>query len=160
MGQAISIESEFCIQVPESLCVDYTVKRTSGEMDSGWRIPSECYVNRGFDLSFPSASKHANTETKHWRIFMANGKTTPEEVRYAWRRVNSIYPTELEGDEDAILSWQKATELHFDELEATRIAEGGKTPESVMSAERIDVMAALAKADAERVAGYANDMPI
>ena len=160
MGQAISIESKYCVKVPEALCVEYTVKRTSGEMDGGWRIPSECYMGRA-ELTFPSASKHAQTETKHWRIFMDNGKTTPEEVSYAWRRVNSIYPTELEGDEDAILTWQSNVERLFDNLEEARIAEGGKTPESELEeirAEGKNLMAALAKADAERMEGYEKEM--
>jgi hypothetical protein len=158
MGQAISIDTKYCIQVPESLCVEYTVKRTSGKMEECWHISPEFFIRRDFEVKFPSASKHAVKENKQWRIFMDNGKTTPEEVMYGWRRVNSIYPTELEGDEEAILSWQKSTELLFEELEVARIAQGGKTPESEMSAESKNFMAALAKADEERVAGYEKEL--
>jgi hypothetical protein len=160
MGQAISIDSKYCIEVPEALCVEYTVKRTSGEMDGGWRIPSEFYMSR-VELTFPSASKHAQTETKHWRIFMHNGKTTPEEIRYAWRRVNSVYPTELEGDEDAILTWQSNVERLFDTLEEARIAEGGKTPESELKEIDISIgdgFRRIQKEDDERVAGYEKEL--
>jgi hypothetical protein len=84
---------------------------------------------------------------------MDNGKTTPEEVRYGWRRVNSVYPTELEGDEDAIVRWQTNVERLFDTLEETRIAEGGKTPESEISDDGKNAM------DAKRLEGYGNEMP-
>lgn len=160
MGQAISIDSKYCIEVPEALCVEYTVKRTSGEMDGGWRIPSECYMSRA-ELTFPSASKHAQTDTKHWRIFMDNGKMTPEEVRYGWRRVNSVYPTELEGDEDAILTWQSNVERLFDTLEEARIAEGGKTPESELKEIDMsygDALRKMQKEDDDRVAGYEKEL--
>lgn len=92
---------------------------------------------------------------------MNNGKTTPEELRYGWRRVNSIYPSELEGDEDAILLWQINTERLFDELEAARIAEGGKTPESELKEIDMslgDAFRKMQKEDDERVAAYEKDV--
>ena len=159
MGQAISIERKFCIQVPEDLLVKYTVKRTSGQMESGWRIPLECYVDR-MEVEMPSASVHAKTDSKHWRIFMDNGSTMPETLLFGWRRVNSIYPTDLEGDQDAILEWQTRTQELFDELEKARIAEGGKTPESELkeiSARTGQLFAMMAEQDVERMAGYAEE---
>ena len=92
---------------------------------------------------------------------MDNGKTTPEEVRYGWRRVNSVYPTELEGDEDAILTWQSNVERLFDTLEEARIAEGGKTPESELKEIDIsygDALRKMQKEDDDRVAGYEKEL--
>jgi hypothetical protein len=162
MGQAMSIESKFCVQVPETLLVNYTVKRTSGQMESGWRIPLECYVER-VDIAVPSASRHARSDHKgleNWRIFMDNGPKTPEEYMYGWRRVSTVYPTDLDGDEEAIEKWREATITLLEELEAARIAEGGKTPEDELrelSAKANGAIARMAEADAERVAGYAKE---
>jgi len=162
MGQAMSIESKFCVQVPETLLVNYTVKRTSGEMESGWRIPLECYVDR-LDIEVPSASRHARSDHKgleNWRIFMDNGPKTPEEYRNGWRRVSTVYPTDLDGDEEAIEEWRKKTIALLEELEAARIAEGGKTPEDELrelSANANGAIARMAQADDERVAGYAKE---
>ena len=162
MGQAMSIESKFCVQVPETLLVNYTVKRTSGDMESGWRIPLECYVDR-LDIEVPSASRHARSDYKgleNWRIFMDNGSKTPEEYRHGWRRVSTVYPTDLDGDEEAIEEWRKKTIALLEELELTRLAEGGKTPEqelSELSANANGALARMAEADAERVAGYAKE---
>ena len=158
----MSIESKFCVQVPEALLVNYTVKRTSGDMESGWRIPLECYVET-VDLAVPSASRHARSEHKgleNWRIFMENGSKTPEEYRHGWRRVSTVYPTDLDGDQEAIEEWRKKTIALLEELEAARIAEGGKTPEDELrefSAKANGAIAMMAEADAERVAGYAKE---
>jgi len=162
MGQAMSIESKFCVQVPEILLVNYTVKRTSGEMETGWRIPLECYVDR-LDIEMPSASRHARSDRKgleNWRIFMDNGPKTPEEYAHGWRRVSTVYPTDLDGDEEAIEKWRESTIALLEELEAARIAEGGKTPEDELrelSANANGAIARMAQADAERVAGYAKE---
>jgi hypothetical protein len=132
MGQTISIPEEYCVEVPEGfLEKDYTVKRTSGQMESGWRIPRECYVDR-LDLDAPSASKHARSDSKgleNWRIFMDNGPKSPEEYAHGWRRISTVYPTELDGDEEAIEEWRKKTIELLEQLEVARVTAGGKTPE-------------------------------
>lgn len=162
MGQAMSIESKFCVQVPETLLVNYTVKRTSGQMESGWRIPLECYVER-VDIAVPSASRHARSDHKgleNWRIFMDNGPKTPEEYMYGWRRVSTVYPTDLDGDEEAIEKWREATITLLEELEAARIAEGGKTPEqelNELSDKASGTLARIAEEDAKRVATYTEE---
>jgi hypothetical protein len=147
MGQQISIPSQYHLRVPESLTEkEYTVIRTSGEVDQGWRIPLRWTDDSGrFSMEFPSASKHAQTERKpgymcgekKWRIFMwkeeAGGVAYDNRsFLYAWRRVETIYPTELADNEEYIEEWQKKTVALLDELEAKRVAEGGMTPESEM----------------------------
>jgi len=160
MGQAISIESKFCVKVPDSLLVEYTVVRTSGEVDSGWRIPLEWYEDDKYTYTFPSASKHGKSDRKgleNWRIFMYKGERNSQAYMYAWRRVNSIYPSELYGNEEAIQEWQDKTAILLEELEATRLAEGGTTPEDELkelSLKGIDVLARLAQSDAERWDSY------
>lgn len=89
---------------------------------------------------------------------MEKGLPTSQDYMYAWRRVNSIYPSELHGDEDAIKEWQDKTATMFEELEVTRVAEGGKTPESELKeieARAGQGLASIAQLDEERVAGYA-----
>lgn len=132
MGQIISIPEEYRVEVPEGfLEKNYTVKRTSGLMESGWRIPRECYVER-LELDAPSASKHARSDSKgleNWRIFMDNSPKSPEEYAHGWRRVSTVYPTDLDGDQEAIEEWRKKTIELLEQLEAARVAAGGKTPQ-------------------------------
>lgn len=172
MGQQISIPSQYHVRVPESLYEkEYTVIRTSGEVDHGWRIPLRWTDDTGkFAMEYPSASKHAQTETKpgymcgekNWRIFMwkeeAGGVAYDNRsFLYAWRRVETIYPTELADNEEAIEEWQKKTVALLDELEAARIAEGGKTPEDEMleiSLNSREAMLRMAQEDEERVARW------
>ena len=164
MGQAISIESKYCITVPEALCQkEYTVQRTSGELDDGWRIQVDCYENEDTIFPFPRASRHAKSSRKgleNWRVLMEKGSPSSQEYMYAWRRVNSIYPSELHGDEEAIKEWQDKTATVFEELEVTRVAEGGRTPESDEKELAIlnkDAMLRIAQSDAERWDGYAKE---
>ena len=91
---------------------------------------------------------------------MEKGSPSSQEYMYAWRRVNSIYPSELHGDEEAIKEWQDKTATMFEELEVTRVAEGGRTPESDLeeiSARAGQGIATIAQLDEERVAGYAKE---
>ena len=172
MGQQISIPSQYHLRVPESLSEkEYTVIRTSGEVDQGWRIPLRWTDDSGrFSMEFPSASKHAQTERKpgymcgekKWRIFMwkeeAGGVAYDNRSYiYAWRRLDTIYPTELTDNEEAIEEWRKGVAVLLDELEAKRVAEGGMTPESEMkevSLNSREAMLGMAQEDEERVAAY------
>jgi hypothetical protein len=99
---------------------------------------------------------------KNWRIFMwkeeAGGVAYDNRsFLYAWRRVETIYPTELADNEEAIEEWQKKTVALLDELETARIAEGGKTPEDEMqeiSLNSREAMLRMAQDDEERVARW------
>ncbi|NBV77599.1 hypothetical protein EBR66_05555 [bacterium] len=153
MGQQISIPNEFHVRVPESLYEkEYTVLRTSGHLDQGWRIPLRWADEKSKILfDFPSCSKHAETkpgEEKKWRIFMWK----ESESLNGWRRLETIYPTEL-TDNEAIEEWRKNTAALLDALEATRVAEGGMTPEKI-SLKAYDALVRMQKEDEERVSAY------
>lgn len=96
----------------------YTVKRTSGEFDEGWKISIEsgCQLN----LEGPSATKHFPKDTGLWRIFMDNGKTA-DEYMCGWRRLETIYPTRLNGEEYAIKAWRQSLQEILDALEVKRL---------------------------------------
>jgi hypothetical protein len=133
MGQAISIESKYCVQVPESLLVKYTVDKSGyhNHHQSGWRIPLQCNVE-SVNINVPSASKHGLSDyngLENWRIFMDNGSKNPENYTYGWRRVRTIYPSNLFGNNEAIEKWQEATITLLEKLEAERLEGGGKTPQ-------------------------------
>ena len=132
MGNAISIPERYCIRVPDNLVSkEYTVKRTSGVMEKGWRIGKSEYDCKN-ELTRPSASKYGRTHTSDnddvWRIFTNNGKNDPNTYLYAWRRLEHIEPTELNGDQEAIQQWRAEVIALFEKLEEARIAEGGEVP--------------------------------
>ena len=107
MGQGLTIPKEF--HVPLSIYKEiasdtYTVKRTSGMLDEGWKISEESASEPA--LEGPSAAKYKVKDTEVWRIFMDNGKTAHEYV-CGWRRVETIQPTRLNGDEEAINLWRQ-----------------------------------------------------
>jgi hypothetical protein len=123
MGQPISIPVEDCVFLedhPELLNEAYTVERTSGATDPGWRIPSNNPLDRS--IQRPSASVHAEVaEFKKggWRIFMDNGSNEPNEMLCGWRRLDSIWPTRL-TDKDEIEKWRSDTLKILNLLEAKR----------------------------------------
>jgi hypothetical protein len=123
MGQQISIGKRFHVSLRdyEEIANDkYTVRRTSGEMDPDWIIAhqSGCQLN----VDGPSATKHCTKidEQPKWRIFMDNGKTT-HEYMCGWRRVESIHPTRLDGDEEAIKVWRENLLVILEGLELKRL---------------------------------------
>ena len=60
---------------------------------------------------------------------MDNSPKSPEEYAHGWRRVSTVYPTDLDGDQEAIEEWRKKTIELLEQLEAARVAAGGKTPQ-------------------------------
>ena len=124
MGQPISIPSVYHVLLtdyPEITNDSYTVERTNGSIESGWRIP----VTSGVDMSVkaPAASIHAVlTEGMKggWRIFLDNGLTNANEMLGGWRRLDSIWPTRLNGNAEAIQKWRDETTLILEELEKKR----------------------------------------
>jgi hypothetical protein len=123
MGQPISIPIEDCVfldDYPELLNETYTVERTSGTIDPGWRIPSKSAVD--ISVQRPSASVHAEVaEFKKggWRIFMDNGPKEVHEILGGWRRLDSIWPTRLTS-KDEIEKWRSDTLKILNLLEAKR----------------------------------------
>jgi hypothetical protein len=108
MGQPISIPKEYCVSLgPAFVNETYVVKRSNGEMDPNWVIPSSCTLDGSIDG--PSASKHAPNGSGVWRIYMSNGATERELYRSGWRRIETIEPMRLSGDAAAIEEWRTKT---------------------------------------------------
>lgn len=123
MGQQMSIGKRFHVSLSqyEQIANDtYTVKRTSGELDRGWGLPHQSGLEP--NVEGPSATKHCGKDEKQtWRIFMDNGKTIPEEYVGGWRRLETIYPTRFDGDEEAIRIWRRDVLELLEMLEAKRL---------------------------------------
>jgi hypothetical protein len=123
MGQAISVPLELRVSLAEfhDLLNDtYTVERTSGKIDSGWRIPGNSPVDQS--IEGPCASIHAvKNDVKGWRIFMDNSPKDINELFGGWRRIETIWPTRLDGDADAIHMWRKRTIDILQSLEEERL---------------------------------------
>jgi hypothetical protein len=107
MGQTNSIPKEYCVSLGDGLVNEtYAVKRSNGEMDPNWVIPSSCTL---VSIDGPSASKHLPNGRGAWRIYMSNGATVPELYRCGWRRIETIEPMRLAGDAAAIEEWRAKT---------------------------------------------------
>ena len=117
----------------------YTVKRTSGDLDEGWVISIESGL--ALNVSGPSATKHFPKDTGLWRIFMDNGKTA-HEYMCGWRRIETIYPTRLSGDEEAIKTWRQSLLEILEALESKR-------EETVVLADIVAAADASTNADAD-----------
>ena len=122
MGSQISIEKRFHVSLAqyEDIVNDtYTVKRTSEELDDGWKISHESGVVT--NVKGPSATKHCTKdETRIWRIFMDNGKNSDDYV-CGWRRLETIQPTRLNNDEEAIKMWRETLKEILEALEVKRL---------------------------------------
>jgi hypothetical protein len=121
MGQGLTIQKNLHVSLNdyEEIVNDkYTVMRTSGQLDEGWIIALQSGLV--LNVSGPSATKHfINDDPKKWRIFMDNGKTT-HEYMCGWRRIETIHPTRLNGDEEAIKTWRQGLLEILEALEAKR----------------------------------------
>ena len=123
MGQAITSPS-ICVQIADSdsLNETYTVTRTNGDLEAGWKVAShhkcagDCpeWVNM-------HATKHAPKEPGMWRIFMQNSETDPNRHACGWRRINTIVPTRLLGDTAAVSVWRENMIQLLELAEETRI---------------------------------------
>jgi hypothetical protein len=112
MGQSNVIPQDKCVSLEgyyTYLDDTYTVVRTSGEKDAGWRINREEHACiAGVPLWLRShASNKADKNTGTWRIFMRNSEENPNLHSCGWRRVETIEPTRLSGNEQAIQQWRE-----------------------------------------------------
>ena len=111
MGQGISAPKDRCVSIQgidELMNVSFSVKRTSGELESGWLVPKEHHHCAALCPAYCSAaawkSLDRDSEAYVWRIFMRNDK---EDLHACgWRRLNTIQPTNLLDDEQAINVWR------------------------------------------------------
>ena len=129
MGQHMSIAKELQVSLSDYKIYTndtYTVTRTSGLLDAGWGIGTESSLEPTVDG--PCATKQCAKDTGVWRIFMDNGKKSPDEYVCGWRRLETIWPTRLSGDEQAIKVWREAFVQILDTLEAKRLEAYEQTP--------------------------------
>jgi hypothetical protein len=122
MGQVITIPQENTISLEgqDTILNDsYTVTRTGGEKEAGWIItnkPHECcdYTAEWIDKR---AGKSDKKDPLIWRIFMESVKEDPNIHACGWRRVETFYPTRLEGSPDEILKWREELIRTLDEIQ-------------------------------------------
>lgn len=120
MGNQMSIETCYHVSLsayPDLVDDTYTVKRTSGLYDDGWKISHQSDMEKY--LVGPAATKHCSKDPDGtWRIFLDNKKSADEYV-CGWRRLETIYPTRLAGEE--IQKWRDATLLKLECLDKQRL---------------------------------------
>ena len=104
----------------------YSVLRSSGEIDSGWKVSHQS--SREIWLRGPSATKHINYPgaKNGWRIFLDNGNDMYHCC--GWRHIENIYPTRLDGDEEAIKVWRQELLELLEFLETKRLEKIEKNP--------------------------------
>ena len=103
------------------LVESYTVERTSGKEEDKWCIPTyhhQCSGNCA-DWIYLVATKHSPKDTGKWRIFMRNSEENPNLHACGWRRLETIRPSRLTG-EDEIKEWRENTIKILEELEEKR----------------------------------------
>lgn len=118
MGNTISFKD--CVNVEQlrelTQYDDYTVLRTSGELDSGWIIgPTRVAANW--------INQHALKREGIWRVFLNNGQGDPNLALYAWRHLDKIFPSSMKGQEAEILVWRETVIAKLEDLEIKRVAE-------------------------------------
>jgi hypothetical protein len=118
MGNTISAND--CVNVDEVLELihydDYTVTRTSGELESGWVIGP---IGVGAEW----IKEHAFKKEGTWRVFLNNNQKDPNLVLYGWRHLDKIFPSSLKEHHAEILYWREMVIGKLDALETKRLAD-------------------------------------
>ena len=114
MGNAIVKSDCINLEGQEITRDSYTVKRTSQQMEINWVMGAGCG-------SPDWITYDAFKRDGEWRIFMNNTHTDIETIAHGWRRLSTIYPTRLEGDDDGINEWRKMVCILLEELEEVRV---------------------------------------
>ena len=92
----------------------YTVTRTDGREETGWKIDPEPHSCRG-EMSWFAAHATNLVEcrgTKEWRFFMHNGLQEKDQHACGWRACDlksgrhTFWPTRLETPEDRMKWWE------------------------------------------------------
>lgn len=116
--------------VTESKCVNlgeaatyleeaYTVRRTSGDTQDGWKLTKEWHRCYNVDPRSWKARAHAFLTTDGWKIHLHNGDQAdedPEAHCCGWRRQGTFWPTRLTGDQAAIDAWSDGLLASLEEL--------------------------------------------
>jgi hypothetical protein len=114
MGNTVTKSECINLEGQEITKDSYTIKRTSGEMETKWITGSGCG-------SPDWVTQNAIKRDGEWRIYMNNGQDDINTVVQGWRRLPTIYPTRLEGAEGDIKEWQRTTGFLLDKLEEARL---------------------------------------
>jgi hypothetical protein len=115
MGNTVTKEQ--CVNIedlPEFSEQLYTVKRTSGILETGWIL--NWVPTNG--VEWLNKCAYFDTKENKWRIYTQNGKENPNELLYAWRDLEKIYPSSLKGDE--IKAWREEVYYKLELLERQR----------------------------------------
>jgi len=115
----ISIES-----VDKLTLCTFTVLRSSGVDEEGWVVygsPLDTVTDRylGPDRKELLSMRACKMEND-WKIFMQNNHVNPNLHACGWRRLNTIKPLGLVGDQEAIDSWREGIRTILDGQEAER----------------------------------------
>lgn len=114
-----SVVKEQCVNIeniPEFNEELYTVKRTSGILESGWILSWAA----GHGVEWMKKTAYFDTVSNMWRIYTQNGKEDPNEWLYGWRDLEKIFPTSLEGKEEEIEAWRAKVYVQLEVLEDKR----------------------------------------
>ena len=157
MGNKVSIPDCFLwSQLPpekfeELLAERFTVIRTNGEHQNGWRIPSVTHLCHDGRWSEHHAQAWDHTTggkgEKSWRFHMVLDDAPDVEHCCGWRRVRTFWPSRLTTEEEKEAWWTE-----FDALVATL-----KRTRDMTDAEWIPLYEAQKKREAEVVALWGED---
>jgi len=121
MGQVVSVPKTKAIDISDIsvfLSDTFTVVRSDRSHDRGWSA-CDFFLEDGnrtdFDSIVGAKCEVRPGETPVWRILMHNQKDGIAN-RFGWRRLSTIWPTRLDGDEEAIQKWWTETEAKLDDL--------------------------------------------
>jgi hypothetical protein len=114
MGVNSSVLDEECVSIAHMEWLvneSFTVERTSGDKESGWFITTtmhKCSAIGAYTRVTAHAAKNsmAFKNPGVWRIFMRNAEDDPNTHACGWRRITTIAPTRLIGDDAAIIEWR------------------------------------------------------
>ena len=111
MGEYMSVPEKDCVSIREFAWLmeeTYTVERTSGKKDDGWFIPKNPHICAAGCPSWldARASNRAVKNPGVWRIFMRNSEEDPTLHSCGWRRITTVVPTRLLGNEQATEEWR------------------------------------------------------
>ena len=130
MGQGTSAPKNECVSIQhieELMAGSFTVKRTNGEMECEWVVPKEQHECKAWCPEYFSAaawkSPTRGVEGRVWRIFMRSITDDPNRHACGWRRLDTVEPTALFGNQEAIDTWRNRIAVLLELEEAKRLAE-------------------------------------
>ena len=122
MGQVISVPYNHGIDIsslPDFANETFTVTRSSGQLDSGWGPCKYFIENNGSHTEFKTivAGKYEvrQDEEPVWRVLM-NNKKEDADILMGWRKLSTIWPSRLDGNDELIKKWQTEMEAKLELL--------------------------------------------